>query len=474
MARRIKILELRVPADMTVQSFDGGPVSVYYSATTAGGQNPVTITYNPIPRSYFPVGTSTVTVTAKSRDGQSVSGSFKVTVSYTVVVPPPEPPPPTVGSYGPQDITLPAGVSIYPGQSIQNAVNNNPNGTTFLLRAGTHSITSSTIPKTGQTFVGEYGAILDGTNWSTTDEVAAVFQAYGGMGVTGVTIKNLVIRNMPKKGVYNADNCLDWTFDHLEVYNCHWGLVIAAGGTLTNSSLHNNGQGRNGGNYSFYVTRRYSTHPILVQNNEIAYGGDQQKSINGGPITWKDNWIHHNEFSGIWMDGEGDQTVIQNNICEDNGGQGIHIELAYGMTINGNTIRRNKDQGIYISTSRNIEVYGNIIENNYRGIILYLTGAALSQGWPWNPDLADINIHNNTINSGIQSGVIAVGLAFSGDTAAATKVPYLDGTKNLDFVDNAYRVPSLTGPWWLWDTTFKTWATWQALPQDATGTAAVL
>ena len=40
--------------------------------------------------------------------------------------------------------------------------------TTFCLRAGVHYLTSSIRPKTGNTFVGEYGAILDGSGWTTS------------------------------------------------------------------------------------------------------------------------------------------------------------------------------------------------------------------------------------------------------------------------------------------------------------------
>ena len=47
-------------------------------------------------------------------------------------------------------------------------VNQYPAGTTYCLRAGVHSVSSSATPKRGDTFVGEYGAILDGTGWSTT------------------------------------------------------------------------------------------------------------------------------------------------------------------------------------------------------------------------------------------------------------------------------------------------------------------
>src|SRR5258708_23936591 len=53
-------------------------------------------------------------------------------------------------------------VDILPGTSIQSVVNANPAGTTYLLKAGIHRMQSIT-PKTGDTFVGESGTILNGS-----------------------------------------------------------------------------------------------------------------------------------------------------------------------------------------------------------------------------------------------------------------------------------------------------------------------
>ena len=50
---------------------------------------------------------------------------------------------------------------ICPGESIQAAVTASPTGTTFTIAAGTHR-RQSIIPKSGMTFVGEPGAVLDG------------------------------------------------------------------------------------------------------------------------------------------------------------------------------------------------------------------------------------------------------------------------------------------------------------------------
>src|SRR5947209_4505647 len=73
-------------------------------------------------------------------------------------------------SFGPQSsINCPAGaVDIFPGANIQSVVDANPGLTTFCIRAGIYYLKSSIIPKSGNTFIGEYGAILDGTGWATT------------------------------------------------------------------------------------------------------------------------------------------------------------------------------------------------------------------------------------------------------------------------------------------------------------------
>src|SRR5262245_34974568 len=78
---------------------------------------------------------------------------------------------PATSAVGPQStITCPASaVDISPGVSIQDAIDRHEGNTTFCLRAGTHFLRSSITPKTGNTFVGEYGAVLDGSGWTASD-----------------------------------------------------------------------------------------------------------------------------------------------------------------------------------------------------------------------------------------------------------------------------------------------------------------
>src|SRR5688572_23730486 len=84
-----------------------------------------------------------------------------ITASMRSVIVPPEP------------VT---GVEVNPGSSIQTAVNANPAGTVFILKAGTH-VQQAIVPKAGNIFRGEGMAttILDGQN--TT---AMAFYAWNG------------------------------------------------------------------------------------------------------------------------------------------------------------------------------------------------------------------------------------------------------------------------------------------------------
>jgi hypothetical protein len=82
--------ELTLPSDMTVQATSASGAVVKFTASASDlvdGSMPVTCT--PTSGSTFPVGTTTVTCSAKDKAGNSASGSFKVTVtpaSVTVTV----------------------------------------------------------------------------------------------------------------------------------------------------------------------------------------------------------------------------------------------------------------------------------------------------------------------------------------------------------------------------------------------------
>jgi hypothetical protein len=80
----IPTLVITCPGVQTRASLTGSPIAVTYPlATTTGGTLPVLVTGSPPSGSLFPVGTSMVTQTASSADGQTVPCTMGVIVTFT-------------------------------------------------------------------------------------------------------------------------------------------------------------------------------------------------------------------------------------------------------------------------------------------------------------------------------------------------------------------------------------------------------
>jgi len=404
------------------------------------------------------LATGTVTVRATY---QGLTAQFATTLASTTASSP----------YGPQStITCPAGaVSITPGQSIQGVVNFYPGTTTFCLRAGVHYVTSSITPKTGNTFVGEYGAILDGSNWSTTDTTQAAFRAHN-ENIDYVTIRNLVIRKMPQKGIHayywlTPDH---WTIENNEITGAHTGLTFPDHSLIRNNYIHHNygnpsgvTAAERGGGYGGYYAS-YTT----FENNEISYNGKEQKVMESTNVTFRNNFVHHNQADGIWYDGGNPGALVEGNRVEDNARNGIFYEAGDGGIIRNNTIRRSGDTGVFISTSQNAEIYSNTVEDNFRAITYFVNcGGMVGR----TIDLQNNSTHDNIIRVGTQSGAFATGMSYTSDCTPAQVTLYHSGAKNLKFTHNTYYVPNVGGWLWLWNG-LKQWFPWQGLGQDTTGT----
>jgi parallel beta-helix repeat protein len=404
------------------------------------------------------VATGTVTVQATF---QGLTAQFSTTLASTT----------SSSTYGPQrTITCPSGaIDIWPGQSIQSAVNGYAGATTFCLRAGVHSLTSSITPKTGNTFVGEYGAILDGSSWSSTDSTQAAFRAHN-QDIDYVTIRNLVIRRMPQKGIHafywlTPDH---WTVEYNEIAENKTGILFPDHSVIRNNYIHHNfddpsasDPGRRGGAYVGY----YASN-TTIENNEIAYNGKESKVMESQYVTFRNNFVHHNQADGIWYDGGNPNALVEGNRVEDNARNGIFYEASNGSIIRNNTIRRSGDTGVFISTSQNADIYGNTLESNFRAITYFVNcGGMVGR----DIDLQNNSAHDNTIRVGTQNGAFATGMSYTGDCTATQVTTYHSGAKNLRFSHNTYYVPDVNGWWWLWNG-MKQWVQWQGVPQDTDGT----
>jgi parallel beta-helix repeat protein len=394
-------------------------------------------------------------------------------------------PPVSAKSVGPQQaITCPAGaVDIRPGSSIQSIVNVYPGATTFCLRAGVHYLRNSITPKTGNVFVGEYGATLDGTGWTTADDTQGAFRAHN-QDINDVTIRNLVIRKMPQRGIHAYPSAIlgdpggadRWTMEYNEIAENVVGVVVPNSSVVKNNFIHHNvGNPTSsvyvlqGGGYQLYMSKN-----VVFEHNEISYNSVNQKITLCPSVTFRDNFVHHNLENGIWYDGENPGSLIEGNIVEDNAGMGIFYEVSGQGIIRNNTIRRSGDSGILISTSHNVEIYGNTLENNFRGINYFVNCSKVgsSEGGFIGEEfyMQNVSSHDNTIAVGTQSGALATAFGYTSCTSTQLDA-YLNGSKGLTFSYNTYHVPSRTGPYWLWGGT-KYWSQWQSLGQDVQGVIA--
>ena len=82
--------------------------------------------------------------------------------------------------------------------------------------------------------------------------------------------------------------------------------------------------------------------------------------------------------------------------------------------------------------------------------------------------ITNSSAHDNSIRVGTQRGTIANGFAYT-SCRSAQLAPYLNGSKNLTFSRNTYRVPSLAfARYFLWGG-WKFWNEWRELGHDVEG-----
>jgi hypothetical protein len=372
----------------------------------------------------------------------------------------------TTGSVGPMpNVTCPAdAVSVEPGASIQSLVNANPGTTVFCIKAGVHPITSAITPKTGNTFVGESGAILDGSGWATTDTSQAAFRA-NNQDIDDVTIRNLVIRNMPQKGIHAYNGPDRWLIERCDIGpNAGTGVAAPRHSTVRYNHIHHNTVG----GYSAYQAVN-----ITFESNEIAYNGSEQKLVATTNGVFRNNWVHHNAVDGIWFDAENIDGLIEGNLVEDHPRESIFYEISGKGIIRNNIVRRGGGNAIFVSTSKDVEIYGNTLEYNFRGIQYYLNCNAVGAGII-KYDLANNVAYNNSIRVGTQSGVLANMLSHWSGCSSTAVEPYVNGSKNNLFRDNTYFVPSSSTKYWVWGfSQLKSWSEWRALGQDTTSGSAL-
>ena len=386
--------------------------------------------------------------------------------------------------------TLPAGIPISPGQSIQALVNANPAGTTFLMKTGRH-VRQSVVPKTGNTFRCEPGAILDGENATAyafqigpaapyPDNVRVV-----GCRITRYTppFQYAAIRG---SGDTEASSGTGWVIDSNEVdHNSQVGIRIGNRMKVRFNNVHDNG--------TFGISG--PGDDVLVEQNQITANGDPAhvresggtKFVRTHGLIVRGNTVRRNHGPGLWADIANDGFLFENNTVEDQYNEGIAIEISYGGIIRNNTIRRNGlddpratgwpwGAGITIAASggSGIEIYGNLLEGNAHGIALIQQARGTNHPDPAGVDpemyVQNVNAHHNTITLQTVSGHRHPGsLGASLGVDDTGRANNLYSGRNIRFDYNTYRLNGVAYPF-AWSNGYRTRAQWRGYGQDVHST----
>jgi parallel beta-helix repeat protein len=376
--------------------------------------------------------------------------------------------PTQVAPSSPELATTATQVTISPGQSIQAKVNSYPAGTQFLLKAGTY-YSQRVVPKSGNAFIGEPGAILDGKG------ARYAIERGNSPYPNNVVIKGLIIQhyNPPEQqgailagGPQPDQNSTGWVVQDCEVrYNATGGIRTGDKTQVIGNFVHHNGQ----------LGIMGSGDSVLVQNNEISYNNYQNlypfgvalgggKFVNTRWLTVRGNKVHDNQGNGLWTDIGNRYALIENNVVEANSGAGIMHEISYDATIRNNTARKNgfargwvTGAGILISASANVEVYGNTVTGNKQGIV-GIQQKRVHAGIDYSTNLKNLNVHDNTVQVAIGgvSGISSISnLSFTG--------------RNNRYVHNSYDIGTDLKPF-SWMNGKRTKSQWQSYGNDVTGT----
>lgn len=268
----------------------------------------------------------------------------------------------------------PEAVIVEPGQEIQDLVDSNPEGTTFYLRAGVHVATGNIhiAPKTGNTFLGEPGATLDGQG-------IAEYAFLDAAPADDVTIRGLIIENYAtpvQRGAIDAAGA-GWRVIDSEIrLNAAAGINLRGPRTeIRGNRIYENAQIglklQDADGSSVIANEIFRNNPDEAFDPAWEAGGTKFLRTTG--LVVAKNEVHDNVGPGLWTDHDNFEVTYRGNIVRDNTGPGIFHEISGSAVIEGNTVIGNAHGfylgGILVANSSEVTVFDNILMDNDGGIV---------------------------------------------------------------------------------------------------------
>jgi hypothetical protein len=363
------------------------------------------------------------------------------------------------------------GVSVAPGDDIQDMMAAHPGGTTYCFASGRYQLDEPIFPQSYDRLIAETGAVLDGGN----TVVGAVYGTGGETGQKSVTVRGFIVQNFASSLTDPSKSAAikagwSWTIEWNEIrYNRSEGIRANRGVVVRNNFVHHNGK---------YGVVGCFADEMVWEGNEIAYNntGDHSfgdagasKICKSANVVLRGNYVHHNNGHGLWADTDNINFLYENNLVTQNVGIGILHETSYDAIIRDNVVRynaesaRNKSVGygsnILIYVSQDVEIYGNTVEADTNGIGLYDIARGSGAYGEWK--LQNVFVHDNVVK---MKGTAETGLGGRPEA-------FSPQAKNR-FSKNSYYITEPSGTFWYWKSS-RSWSEWRAEDQDLNGSVSV-
>ena len=220
-------------------------------------------------------------------------------------------------------------------------------GTRYTVKAGIHLRNFSVQPKSGDTFCGEPGAVLDGGRTLKT--------AFSGDAIN-VTLDSITVQEYNsgwQGGAIHPDaRARGWVVRNVSALRNYWaGLMAADGMRILGGHYNDNDQlGISGNAATGIVLDGVDGDPTTFDGPEMARNrtlhADCTYEAGGmkwdrGQVTIRNAHVHDNDCRGLWADINARGALIEHNLIEDNREEGIYYEISQDAVIRDNHVYGN-------------------------------------------------------------------------------------------------------------------------------------
>jgi len=233
-------------------------------------------------------------------------------------------------------------ITLPPGANLQSAVNATPGGTTFVLTPGVYRA-QSVQPKTGDSFIGEAGAVMDGaallTGWTRTSINGTIYWTTAGgtplggrfCGASGPCCMNAWADCTAPQNLYfdNIDYGHSNSFANMQPGRWYYDYNGGDGGIVNNIYLLDNPIGHtvelSAQNYAFTSWGANSASNVTIKDLIVEKYGTpiETGTIRATGPGWviDSNEVRLNHGEGI--ETNGNNSVVTHNYAHDNGELGM-------------------------------------------------------------------------------------------------------------------------------------------------------